>query len=65
MKNKIFIIAIFLFTGALTTYSQNINGKWAGKVMDQFDVVYTFKADGEVLTGTTKDPEGTDIQRCV
>jgi len=42
-------------------HAQDITGKWAGKVMDQFDVTYNFKVDGEKLTGTTSGPDGNPI----
>jgi hypothetical protein len=56
------IVSAFLFVATIgLTQAQDINGKWVGKVMDQFEISYTFKAEGEVLTGATKGPDGNEI----
>jgi len=59
----VFLIMAFI-TAAL---AQDITGNWAGRVMDQFDVTYTFKLDGDKLSGTTTGPDGTTItlQNCL
>ena len=59
----VFLVMAFI-TAAL---AQDITGNWAGKVMDQFDVTYTFKLDGDKLSGTTTGPDGNAIilQNCV
>jgi hypothetical protein len=49
-----------LFT-SIAAICGDINGKWKGKIMDQYDVSFTFKADGNILTGTTKDQSGADV----
>jgi len=58
------LLVMAFITAAL---AQDINGKWAGKVMDQFDVTYTFKLDGDKLSGTTTSPDGNpiELQNCV
>ena len=35
-----------------------ITGHWAGKIMEQYDIAYDFKADGTKLTGTVTGSEG-------
>ncbi|MES2795079.1 MAG: hypothetical protein V4683_03880 [Bacteroidota bacterium] len=60
IKKAILTLAITISSIAIT-FAGDINGKWAGKVMDQFDVVYTFAADGEKLTGSTVGPDGNTI----
>jgi hypothetical protein len=61
MMKKIFTTAFMLTAFASFCFAQDITGKWAGKVMDQFDVTYDFKVDGEKLTGTSSGPDGTPI----
>ncbi|MCA0363399.1 MAG: hypothetical protein LCH67_05100 [Bacteroidetes bacterium] len=61
MFKKILSTAIIVFSLSLASFAQDINGKWNGKVMDQFEVSYTFKAEGEKLTGSTVGPEGNEI----
>ncbi len=60
MKNKLITASLLCFI-VTSCFATDINGKWTGKIMDQFDVVYTFKVDGEKLTGSTLSPEGTPI----
>ena len=59
----VFLVMAF-FTVAL---AQDITGNWAGRLMDQFDVTYTFKLDGDKLSGTTTGPDQTTIilQNCL
>jgi len=47
--------------------AQDITGSWSGKIMDQFDVTYTFKVDGDKVSGNTTGPDGNVIvlQNCV
>jgi hypothetical protein len=52
-----FLVIAFIAFG----HAQDITGKWTGKIMDQFDVTYNFKVDGEKLTGTTTGPDGNII----
>lgn len=59
-KKALLTLAITISSIAFS-FAGDINGKWAGKVMDQFDVVYTFAADGETLTGSTVGPDGDTI----
>jgi hypothetical protein len=42
-------------------FAADITGKWTGKIMDQYDIAYDFKVDGEKLTGSTTGPEGNVI----
>lgn len=61
MLKKTFATAFVFFAITIASFAQDVNGKWTGKVMDQFDVAYNFKADGEKLTGTTTGPDGNEI----
>lgn len=57
------ILTVVLFLGlAAVSFGQDINGTWKGTIMDQFEVAYTFKADGEKLTGSTTGPDGNVIE---
>lgn len=40
--------------------AQDITGNWKGTVNDQFEINYTFKVEGEKLTGSSKGPDGSD-----
>jgi hypothetical protein len=59
MKTLVLLItmisSLFAFTLA------DVTGRWTGKVMDQFEVTYDFKQEGEALTGSTIGPDGTKI----
>jgi hypothetical protein len=61
MIKKVILTLAITISSIAFSFAGDINGKWAGKVMDQFDVVYTFAADGEKLTGSTVGPDGNTI----
>lgn len=42
-------------------YAADITGHWTGKIMDQYDIAYDFKVDGDKLTGGTTGPDGAAI----
>ncbi|HEX3386821.1 MAG TPA: hypothetical protein VHS53_16585 [Mucilaginibacter sp.] len=63
MKRKILITTAFLFIfGAAFAYFADLNGKWSGMLLapdgNQYPLSYTFKADGDKLTGTGESPQG-------
>jgi hypothetical protein len=56
------LLTFALVIGCLTVYAQNpIDGKWKG-IRDtpngNFEITYTFKVEGKVLTGTWKTEFG-------
>jgi hypothetical protein len=57
-----YLLTLALFIGCLTTYAQNpIDGNWKGTretPNGTFEVNYTFKVEGNVLTGTWKSQFG-------
>jgi hypothetical protein len=58
MKIKITIVAMTLLMAVCTAFGADIDGKWTGKYDsgmggDPMNMEYTFKADGDKLTGTT------------
>ncbi|MGD9160972.1 MAG: hypothetical protein PVG39_21320 [Desulfobacteraceae bacterium] len=61
---RAFIFTVLLMLVAVFSYAADIDGKWEGKVDfggQSMDISYTFKADGNTLTGTTKGMDGNDM----
>jgi len=60
LLNPLTLICSLLFVVAFIT--ADLNGKWIGVINvpggQQLDVSYTFKVDGEKLTGTATSPAG-------
>ncbi|HEY2582423.1 MAG TPA: hypothetical protein VGI43_11485 [Mucilaginibacter sp.] len=61
MIRKTFTTALMVMAFVTFYFAQDITGKWSGRIMDQFDVTYDFKVDGEQLTGNTSGPDGTPV----
>jgi hypothetical protein len=61
MIKKTITTAFMVMAFVAFCFAEDITGKWSGKIMDQFDVTYDFKVDGEKLTGNTSGPDGTPI----
>ena len=64
MKRKIFITAACLLSaGAALAYFADINGKWSAMIkgpdVNEFPISYSFKTDGETVTGTVTSSIGT------
>jgi hypothetical protein len=63
MKYGVYVLALLFVAGF--AFGADVDGKWTGSVpgMDgnPINIQYTFKAEGNTLTGTTKDMEGKDI----
>ncbi len=59
MKKKLLLLAFFAIVAVSVACAQNITGHWTGKVMDQYDVAYDFKVQGDSLTGKDTHPDGT------
>ena len=52
---KTLFIVLFIFIVGITCSAQGLDGKWKGKVSTpngDMNLTYTFKVDGETLTGT-------------
>lgn len=61
---RTFILTVLFMLVAGAAFAADIDGKWEGKVDfggQSMDISYTFKADGNTLTGSTKGPQGNDI----
>ncbi len=62
MRRSVLTAAMVLVAGLV--FGADIDGKWTGTIpgMDGNPVTlhYTFKADGDTLTGTSRGPDGQD-----
>ena len=52
------VVMVMAFTAFC--FAGDITGNWKGTVMEQFEINYTFKVDGEKLSGSSKGPDGSD-----
>ena len=52
------VVMVMAFT--IFCFAGDITGNWKGIVNDQFEIGYTFKVDGEKLSGSSKGPDGSD-----
>jgi hypothetical protein len=62
---KLFAVLVMLFVLAVPVVAADIDGKWSGSVVTaggEIPVTFTFKADGEKLTGTTMNFDGSEIK---
>jgi hypothetical protein len=64
MRAFIFTV-LFMFVAGFA-FAADIDGKWAGEVPgmgggEPMKISYTFKADGNTLTGATKGMDGADM----
>ena len=60
MIKKTLATAFMVMAMTVISFAGDITGNWKGTVMEQFEVGYTFKVDGEKLSGSSKGPDGTD-----
>lgn len=60
MIKKTVTTLLMVMAFATFGYAQDITGNWKGTVNDQFEINYTFKVEGEKLTGSSKGPDGSD-----
>jgi hypothetical protein len=60
MMKKLLTTAFMLMAFVSFCLAQDITGNWKGTVNNQFEINYTFKVDGEKLTGSSKGPDGSD-----
>ena len=63
---RTFILTVLFMLVAVMASAADIDGKWNGEVAgmgggEPMKISYTFKADGNTLTGTTKGMDGNDI----
>ena len=60
MMKTLMLIALLMVS--FVTAATDVTGRWTGTIMDQFEVVYNFTQDGEVVAGTTVGPDGSTIK---
>ena len=61
---RLFTILVMMLALSVSAFAADVDGKWAGTVATpngDLTVAFTFKADGEKLTGTTMGFDGTDV----
>lgn len=57
-------LPLLLLLAAAPAFAADIEGKWSGSIDSPngpVAIVYTFKADGTLLSGSTTGPDGTPI----
>lgn len=59
MKKKFLLFVFSTVMSLSVACAQDITGHWTGKVMDQYNVAYDFKVQGETLTGKDTHPDGS------
>ncbi len=59
MKKIISFFAPFTVLSISTAFAQDIMGHWKGRVMDQYDINYDFKSDGNILKGKDTHYDGS------
>jgi hypothetical protein len=59
LKKTLIPVAMVLLLTAFCLADNLLTGHWAGKIMDQYDIAYDFKADSTTFTGTVTGPDGT------
>ena len=59
MKKKIVLLAFFGVLTLSVACAQDVTGHWTGKVMDQYNVAYDFKVQGNSLAGKDTHPDGS------
>ena len=62
MIRKFLATAVMVIAFVAFGFSQDVTGDWKRMVMEQFEVSYTFKVEGEKLTGSSKGPDGTEMK---
>ncbi|RZA01247.1 MAG: hypothetical protein EOP47_11435 [Sphingobacteriaceae bacterium] len=60
MIKKTLATAFMVMVMTVISFAADITGNWKGTVMDQFEINYTFKVEGEKLSGSSKGPDGSD-----
>src|SRR4051812_6981575 len=61
MIKKTLATAFMVMAFAVMSFAGDITGNWKGTVMETIEVKYTFKVDGEKLSGTSTGPDGAEI----
>lgn len=59
MKKKFLMFVFASVMSISVACAQDVTGHWTGKVMDQYNVAYDFKVQGNTLTGKDTHPDGS------
>lgn len=62
---KFFSMAAGLLLTCVSVFAHDVDGKWAGTMSTpggDANVVFSFKADGAMLTGSTAGPDGAEVK---
>ena len=64
MKFKLLVIVAAMLMAAVPALAADVDGKWSGSIAGpagDFQINFTFKADGASLTGSTTGMDGSEI----
>jgi len=64
MYMKVCAALAMLIVVTATAYAADVDGKWTGSIAGpagDFQLVFTFKADGATLTGSTQGFDGAEV----
>ena len=60
MKKKMLLSFLFIFLSGSLLFAQNqFNGRWTGKVMDQYEITADYVVKGDSLTGKSIHYDGS------
>ena len=59
MKKKMLLFVLCAVISISIASAQDVTGHWTGKVMEQYNVAYDFKVQGNILTGKDTHPDGS------
>jgi hypothetical protein len=66
MLRKLFVLTAVIAVFAITTFAADVTGKWTAQVPGRDgqtrDTTFTFKADGDKLTGTMTGMQGREME---
>lgn len=63
MLASVFTVCLFLLSAAPAS-AADVDGKWSGSIdagQGPINILFTFKADGTTLTGSTTGPDGMEV----
>jgi len=59
MKKKMLFFAFGIIASISVACAQDVTGHWTGKVMDQYNIAYDFRVQGDTLLGKDTHPDGS------
>src|SRR6185295_3922903 len=64
MRLGVLLLTAFLLIAAVPAFAADVDGKWTGSIAGpagDFQLTFTFKADGTTLTGSTTGMDGAEV----